>query len=80
MPLFIVGFILLIGLLIYAIYYYFIQNPNADPSNRRFSKPSKPKKEDSKPKVIYFPEGENHSRPQKNSDHFSEPSKDNNDH
>lgn len=79
MPLFIVGFILLIGLLIYAIYYYFIQNPDADPSNRRFSKPSKFRKDDPKQKVIYFPEGKNHSRTQKDSGHASEPSEDDTD-
>lgn len=61
MPLFIVGFILLVGLLIYAVYYYFIQAP--EDSDPRMKKPSSKfvstarKDADAEPerKVIYFP-------------------------
>ena len=61
MPLFIVGFILLVGLLIYAVYYYFIQAPSD--SDPRMKKPSSKfvgtarRDADAEPehKVIYFP-------------------------
>ncbi len=57
MPLFIVGFILLVGLLIYAVYYYFIQAPSdSDPRMRKPApKTSKTSSEEPEQKVIYFP-------------------------